>query len=152
MLLEHLNPELNQEMEEQETNECMPFVAAELKSIGMAKFLELRESQKRDEKGYQLSQQYSDINQNGEDELDEYIADLAESPEPANPELGKEEKREAMQVEQEWEAKITPDHWQLPDKCYWALVCIQLILTCYKSNSVIVCVIYKLITKFDKTL
>ena len=88
-------------MEEQETNECMPFVAAELKSIGMAKLLELRESQKRDEKGCQLGQQYSDINQNGEDELDEYIADLAESPEPANPELGKEEKREAMQVEQE---------------------------------------------------
>ena len=88
MLLEHLNPELNQEMEEQETNECMPLVADELRSIGMAKLLELRESQKRDEKVCQLGQQYSDINKNGEDELDEYIADLAESAEQANPELG----------------------------------------------------------------
>ena len=39
MLLEHLNPELNQEMEEQETNECMPLVAAELKSIDFTKLL-----------------------------------------------------------------------------------------------------------------
>ena len=88
MLLEHLNPELNQEMEEQETNECMPLVAAELRSIGMAKLLELRDSQKREENGCQLGQQYSDIKQNGEDELDDYIADLAESAKPANPELG----------------------------------------------------------------
>ena len=48
MLLEHLNPELNQEMEEQETNECMPLVVAELRSIGMAKLHELRDSQKRE--------------------------------------------------------------------------------------------------------
>ena len=88
MLLEHLNPELNQEMEEQETNECMPLVAAELRSIGMAKLHELRESQKREENGCQLGQRYSDINQNGEDELDDYIADLAESAKPANSELG----------------------------------------------------------------
>ena len=66
----------------------MPLVTAELRSIGMAKLLELRESQKREEKGCQLGQQHSEINQNEEDKLDEYIADLAESAKPANPELG----------------------------------------------------------------
>ena len=66
----------------------MPQLAAELRSIDFTKLLKQREAETREEKGNQLGDQHGDINQKREDDLDEYIADLAESADKANPELG----------------------------------------------------------------
>ena len=79
MVLEHLNPVLAHQKEEQETNECMPMVAAELRDIDWTQVQMRNQQQNTMMPGTEEVPRPSGEIENGLSQIDEYIAGLHEA-------------------------------------------------------------------------